>query len=216
MKIKSNLDEMLYDRIIEQLISGRYAAGQKLTLDELAQTFEVSRTPVVQAVKRLSGDGVLQVYSNGRIYVPDFDPETIRQICETRRLIEGYALERFMSGQGMKEESILPQLRLYAEQCERFWVEENRVAFATADRKLHRTLVQASGNSVLLELYTRGQGRFTVANYMSRPLSRRDFQGTLADHTALLQAISERDMERAIGLLHNHIDRAFLAVSKEP
>ena len=50
MRIKSNLDEILYDRIIESLISGSYSMGENLTLDELSKKFEVSRTPVVQAL----------------------------------------------------------------------------------------------------------------------------------------------------------------------
>lgn len=73
-------DEILYDRIIESLIFGDYDMGEK---------FEVSRTPVVQAVKLLTNDGVLTVMSNGRVYVPEYKYETVRQICEVRLLVEG-------------------------------------------------------------------------------------------------------------------------------
>ena len=57
MKVKNSLDEILYEHIVESLINGDYEMGQNLTLDELAHRFEVSRTPVVQAVKLLANDG---------------------------------------------------------------------------------------------------------------------------------------------------------------
>ena len=58
MKVKNSLDEILYEHIVESLINGDYEMGQNLTLDELAHRFEVSRTPVVQAVKLLANDGL--------------------------------------------------------------------------------------------------------------------------------------------------------------
>ena len=66
MKVKNSLDEILYEHIVESLINGDYEMGQNLTLDELAHRFEVSRTPVVQAVKLLANDGILQIMGNGR------------------------------------------------------------------------------------------------------------------------------------------------------
>ena len=91
------MDEILYDRIIESLISGDYVMGENLTLDELARRFGVSRTPVVQAVKLLVNDGILISMSNGRLYVPEYSLDTVREMCEVRRLMEGYALDEFMA-----------------------------------------------------------------------------------------------------------------------
>lgn len=116
MKVKNSLDEILYEHIVESLINGDYEMGQNLTLDELAHRFEVSRTPVVQAVKLLANDGILQIMGNGRIYVPEYDQEHVRQMCEVRQMVEGHALERFMSGLGLSAESVLAQLNRYSEE----------------------------------------------------------------------------------------------------
>lgn len=214
MKLKTNLDEILYDRIIECLVSGEYVMGQNLTLNELAEKFEVSRTPVVQAIKQLSNDGVLQIMSNGRIYVPEYAPETVRQICEVRQLIEGHALTVFMSGGGTPLSSVLPQLERYAKQCSQFSGEEKPLEFATADRKFHRTLVESAGNGVLTETYTRVQGRFTVVNYLIRPLSVRDFKGTVDGHYEFLEAVKAGDGPRAQHLLKDHIERVARSIER--
>lgn len=116
MKVKNSMDEILYEHIVESLINGDYEMGQNLTLDELAHRFEVSRTPVVQAVKLLANDGILQIMGNGRIYVPEYDQEHVRQMCEVRQMVEGHALERFMSGLGLSAETVLAQLNRYSEE----------------------------------------------------------------------------------------------------
>ena len=207
------MDEILYDRIIESLISGDYVMGENLTLDELARRFGVSRTPVVQAVKLLVNDGILISMSNGRLYVPEYSLDTVREMCEVRRLMEGYALDEFMAGRGRAADGVIRVLDGYAEQCRRLAGETRYVEFATADRKFHRTLVEASGNGVLLETYDRVQARFLVANYLIRPPRTRNLPGTVAGHDAILGAIRCGDAEAAAASLREHIVGVLKALS---
>lgn len=207
------MDEILYDRIIESLISGDYVMGENLTLDELARRFGVSRTPVVQAVKLLVNDGILISMSNGRLYVPEYSLDTVREMCEVRRLMEGYALDEFMAGRGRAADGVIRALDGYAEQCRRLVGETRYVEFATADRKFHRTLVEASGNGVLLETYNRVQARFIVANYLIRPPRTRNLTGTVAGHDAILGAIRSGDAEAAAASLREHIVGVLKALS---
>ena len=207
MKVKNSLDEILYEHIVESLINGDYEMGQNLTLDELAHRFEVSRTPVVQAVKLLANDGILQIMGNGRIYVPEYDQEHVRQMCEVRQMVEGHALERFMSGLGLSAETVLAQLNRYSEEGVRLTGSSfSPKEFAMLDRRFHRLLVEASGNRILLETYDRVQGRFLVPNYLLCPLRLRDFSGTARDHVRLVESIRSGDITRAQHCLQQHIE----------
>ena len=207
MKVKNSLDEILYEHIVESLINGDYEMGQNLTLDELAHRFEVSRTPVVQAVKLLANDGILQIMGNGRIYVPEYDQEHVRQMCEVRQMVEGHALERFMSGLGLSAETVLAQLNRYSEEGVRLTGSSfSPKEFAMLDRRVHRLLVEASGNRILLETYDRVQGRFLVSNYLLCPLRLRDFSGTARDHVRLVESIRSGDITRAQHCLQQHIE----------
>ena len=203
MRIKSNLDEILYDRIIESLISGSYSMGENLTLDELSKKFEVSRTPVVQAVKLLVNDGILCSMSNGRLYVPEYDRQSVLEMCQVRELIEGYALRVFMSGEGASPKQILPRLESYAEQFKLLSNESQYAEFATADRKFHGTIVEASGNHILLE------------TYLIRPLQMRNLDGTALDHDRIVSAIKDNDIELAGACLREHIAGVLKALSEE-
>ena len=207
MKVKNSLDEILYEHIVESLINGDYEMGQNLTLDELAHRFEVSRTPVVQAVKLLANDGILQIMGNGRIYVPEYDQEHVRQMCEVRQMVEGHALERFMSGLGLSAETVLAQLNRYSEEGVRLTGSSfSPKEFAMLDRRFHRLLVEASGNRILLETYDRVQVLFLVSNYLLCPLRLRDFSGTARDHVRLVESIRSGDITRAQHCLQQHIE----------
>ena len=56
MRVKKNLDKIIYDQIIDSFILGEYKMDDAISLDVLCEKYEVSRTPVVQAVKLLVND----------------------------------------------------------------------------------------------------------------------------------------------------------------
>ncbi len=57
----SRLNHAVYDQIKERLLEGRYAAGQRLSTEELRVEFGVSKQPVMEALRRLSGDGLIDI-----------------------------------------------------------------------------------------------------------------------------------------------------------
>ena len=80
MRVKSNLDAIIYDRIISALIMGEYQMGQVISLDDLSTKYEVSRKPVTQAVRLLTNDGILEMQKNGRVKVPEMTEEDLKKI----------------------------------------------------------------------------------------------------------------------------------------
>lgn len=57
----SRLNHAVYDQIKERLLEGRYAGGQRLSTEELRVEFGVSKQPVMEALRRLSGDGLIEI-----------------------------------------------------------------------------------------------------------------------------------------------------------
>lgn len=83
MRVKSNLDAIIYDRIISALIMGEYQMGQVISLDDLSTKYEVSRTPVTQAVRLLTNDGILEMQKNGRVKVPEMTEEDLKRYVKS-------------------------------------------------------------------------------------------------------------------------------------
>lgn len=57
----SRLNHAVYDQLKERLLEGRYTAGERLSTEELRIEFGVSKQPVMEALRRLSGDGLIDI-----------------------------------------------------------------------------------------------------------------------------------------------------------
>lgn len=215
MKVKANLDEILYRKIIESLIRGEYAVGEKILLDELCEKFEISRTPVVQAVKMLNKDGVLTIMKNGRVYVPEYEFNMVEQICEARRLVEPFALEKLMN----EEESVFNQkvatIKKYTDECVYHYEKGAYVDFAMSDLNLHRAIVDGANNEILSDLYVGVQGRFVVVNYVVMPVTKKNYAQTAEEHCILLDYIMKHDTERAVAFLSEHIQGTGVRIKED-
>ena len=145
MRVKKNLDKIIYDQIIDSFILGEYKMDDAISLDVLCEKYEVSRTPVVQAVKLLVNDGVLEKLSNGRVVVPTFDQNQIKNICDVRLMIEKHAIEHFLSETG-ELSLLLDQLEICAKKCEEYLDKGDFLELSKTDLRFHRVLVSGARN----------------------------------------------------------------------
>ena len=76
----SNLNEAVYQYILEQIISMKYKPGDRIPEAKIAEEFGTSRTPIREALRRLADDGIVRIYPKRMTEVARWDDETIRQI----------------------------------------------------------------------------------------------------------------------------------------
>jgi DNA-binding GntR family transcriptional regulator len=86
-----NRSASIYNKLCSDLQDGRYAPGTKLILRDLAQEFDVSLTPVRDALNRLVGERILEMHANRTIAVPIPLAAEVREIRRIRMEIEGFA-----------------------------------------------------------------------------------------------------------------------------
>lgn len=204
MKVKNNLDAILYDHIVESLILGEFTMGQNVSLDELAEKYEVSRTPVIQAVKILVNDGLLETMTNGRVKVPEFNEEQMRKICEVRLVLEDYAIERIFELK-KEDDAFYAKLANIADKGVKCLQDNDKLGFNKRDLEFHRTLISGCDNEYLSGEYKRIQGKFIVANYLMKPLDERDFQGAAESHVELVKLLRRHELEKSLELMKKHI-----------
>ena len=80
--------EQLYRVMRSRIMYGELAPGQALTLRGIAKEFEVSMTPVREALRRLVAEGALSLSSSGRVSTPELRPERIEELAAIRALLE--------------------------------------------------------------------------------------------------------------------------------
>ena len=84
----------LYDTLRQDIIFGRLAAGSKLPLGEMKDSYGVSISTLRESLNRLAADGFVVAEEQRGFFVAAVTQEGLRDIASLRVLIEGYAMEQ--------------------------------------------------------------------------------------------------------------------------
>src|SRR4029079_8661472 len=73
----SRLNHAVYDQLKERLLEGRYTAGERLSTEALRTEFGVSKQPVMEALRRLAGDGLVEIVPQVGSRVATYSPREV-------------------------------------------------------------------------------------------------------------------------------------------
>jgi DNA-binding GntR family transcriptional regulator len=192
----------LYERLREEIVSGRLPAGGSLVETALASRYGTSRTPVREALRRLEQDGLVEKGDRG-MQVRSRSPEEILEIYEVRIELEGsaawHAAERHTPLDLVRLEHSAEQMREATTAGEE--------AMARSNRLFHEAVWVASHNATLVDLLIRLHSHLT--RYPATTLtSPGRWETVLAEHEQLIEFITRRDAPEARALAEQHMTRA--------
>ncbi len=147
-----NLGQRAYDELRSALAGGRYRAGERLRLRDLAEELGTSVTPVREAVLQLVNDGALHMKSARDIRVRALTGEEYNEVVTIRKALEGLAIERCVDLMRARHLTELEQLE------ERHQVALDRRDYRAAislDRRFMFTIFEAVEMPILLETVDR-------------------------------------------------------------
>jgi DNA-binding GntR family transcriptional regulator len=191
--------ERAYRHVKGGVLDGTLRGGELISEGEIADALGMSRTPVRAAFAQLESEGLLKLYPKRGALVVPVSAQELEDVIETRWVIERYAIERAILDPG----DLPRQLAKSADRQRRLKDGE----FVEADRAFHRSLVAATGNTILLGLYDSlrdRQRRMARATIRDRDRAAR----TSTEHREIADAIAAGDRERALGALRAHLDGA--------
>jgi len=204
MNDKSDIsqDKFVYQEMFEAIIAQRLLPGTKLTEDNIAKIFNVSRTVVRRALLRLSHDGIVDAKPNKGATVARPSIKQAREILEARRLIED-AIVRQVASASPAHEAGLEKLKALVCQEQDWFEHENRSGGIRLSGDFHLQLASLSGNSTLLDILTRlvPQSSLIIAQY-EKPGHPNCSHN---EHFELIDAISAGDEELAARLMDTHL-----------
>jgi DNA-binding GntR family transcriptional regulator len=196
----------VYKRIREMIIAGAIKPGEKIKQEHISRTLGVSRTPVLKAMERLASDNWVDYEPRHGFSVKELTIKEMKEIFELRELIEGAVARRVAetaSDEQIEElEEIWSEFRQYSGE----WTQNKIERYEEADRKFHFAMIEMSGNSLIKKV----NENFSIFRFSyQRGLMRNPAQ-TLKEHLALLEAIKDRneDKAREIAMAHLSASRA--------
>jgi DNA-binding GntR family transcriptional regulator len=196
--------ERAYAELRQRILDGRFPAGHRLKEIELAREFGVSRTPVRDALSRLSAEGLLDFRPNLGATVSVWSRTQIEQMFKVRALLEPFASELAAATITDNEIGELRRLCAIMEEAAQRRDDADLERLAAANAKFHRTVIEAGRSEHVAKL---------ISLAIDAPLSLRTFrhysapeiQRSMRHHADLVDALAHNDPAWAASVMRTHI-----------
>ncbi|MEV0057288.1 GntR family transcriptional regulator [Saccharopolyspora shandongensis] len=207
----SSAVQRAYAEIVDRMASGELAPGSWLREGALADSMGISRTPVREALNKLSSEGLVRLERNRGAQVVAWTHQQITEIFGVRALVEGYVAA--LAAQKIDEETLgkLEDNLAEYEQTIKAGGSGALQRAAALNNEFHAMILDATENDSLVFLLSGVMGlplvRRTFLRYTERDLAR-----SIEHHRELVEAFRRRDSETAEMIMKVHIRTAQHAV----
>ncbi|MBX3605521.1 MAG: GntR family transcriptional regulator [Piscinibacter sp.] len=197
----ASLHEEVASRLRHMIFERQLAPGQWIDELALARDWQISRTPLREALKVLAAEGLVVPVPRQGSKVAEMSEDDADQLLPVMALLEGrcaYEAVRRAS------EADIRRLKQLHEQLERHAATHNVDGYYQANHEFHSTVQALAGNR-WLDRATGDLRRF-VRLLRGRQLNWPGrIEASINEHRVLLDAIVQRDAARAERVMHDHL-----------
>jgi DNA-binding GntR family transcriptional regulator len=199
-----SLEEMVYLKLEEEILSGELQSGVSLGEIALAKRLGVSRTPIRSALHRLAEEGLAEIIPNRGAKVIGINAEDLIDIYQIRKRLEGLASS--LAAKRITEDEI-KQLEESIYLSEFYMQKNDTEHLRELDTVFHSIIYRASGSRFLSR--TLSELHKKIKSYRKRSLSVPGrLMKSLDEHKEILEAIRKGDSSCADELTSLHVERA--------
>ncbi|NLG54338.1 MAG: GntR family transcriptional regulator [Rhodococcus sp.] len=203
---KASLGEQVYLSLRDDLMTGAIPPGGRLGEEKLAEAYNVSRTPVREALARLLADGLIQRDRDGLYpYRPRLDE--LASLYELRITLELRGLERVR-----EDEELTHDADILGPELDRWYALRQQqpapdAGFVVLDEQFHTALLAASGNQALADALTNVNARVRPVR-MFDYLTPDRMSATIEEHIQVAELALDRKIDEARTTLLRHISES--------
>ncbi|NJQ01971.1 GntR family transcriptional regulator [Streptomyces zingiberis] len=186
--------------IRDDIVSGVYPFGSRLTEEQLARRYGVSRVPVREALRALESEGFVTTRRHAGACVAEPTDDEAADLLEVRALLEPLVAARAARRRTEAHVKVLRGLvTLGRKRADRGLPPDLR----SLDTWFHETLAQAAGSPTLVALLTQVRRKIAWVYADPRPPATADLW---SERGAIVDAVARGDAGRARGLMAAHLD----------
>lgn len=209
---KASLSEQIESALKEEILKGRFAPGEKISVEALAAEWEVSNTPIRDAMRRLEKAGMLKVVPRRGVYVATIDQQDFKHVFDLRIALECLAIKTATTQ--IPDEEVQALLKTYKESERRLQESGDRDFLIEHDHAIHDVIVQYCGNPKLIEYM---QDLHNLSIWAQGTMNARQpdsFEKALPEHLEIVRRLNERDVEAAESALRSHLENVYRRAQK--
>jgi DNA-binding GntR family transcriptional regulator len=195
--------DQAYEAIRTAILQGRFAAGERLREEDLADEVGVSRTPIREALRRLDAEGLVDFIPNRGAHVAAWSDSDLNEIFDLRAVLEGFAAR--LAARRISPVQ-LARLRDLADRMDALAGAEDvdHDAISELNTDFHGVIVEAAGNHKLEGLLA-GLVQIPLVHRTFRRYSHEDLLRSMGHHRELIAALEHGDVNWSGTVMRSHI-----------
>jgi len=200
IQARPDLVDQVYQTLLDAISDGSLPPGARITQEEIAEQMDVSRSPVLQALRLLKKDGLVQDAPGRGVLVAELDPQWIGNLYQVRGALDTLAARLAAERKAVIDPAIITAGRKTARG-------KDVKAMIEADIAFHTAIYRASGNPLIFE--TTQMHWVHLRRVMGAVLQSAGQRESIWDeHEEMARAIAAGDAARAVEMSEQHATEA--------
>lgn len=197
---KINSDDIARD-LRDRIIRGEFRSGQRLVERDIAEWYTISRTPIREALKLLSAEGLVVLRPNRGAEVAGFDAEVAINLFKVIAELESLAAREFTE---RLTSALLSEMESRHAIMRRHFERQEMDSYFFVNSSIHELIISECGNPILIEAHARLMMRARLGRHMA--LLDRDRWGEAMDeHEQMMRALRQYDSVAVAGIWRRHL-----------
>lgn len=205
---RATLHSQIAEELRTMIVDGKLAPGQKIPEKELCEAFDISRTPLREALKVLATEGLVELLPQRGARVSVITEAERQELFPIIAALEALAAE--LACRSMTDAE-LAELKGLHRQMVAAYDRRDNLEYARLNRKIHLSIFEAARNGALQMLYSNMELRIRNIRHTVRQ-SDEDWARAVQDHEKILSALEARDEGLCARVLRDHVMRTADAV----
>lgn len=191
--------DRIHNELREMAITFRLLPGERLNEAVLAKELGVSRTPLREALNRLSGEGFLTFSANHGFFRKPLDVKEIFDLYEFRQQMEMAAVR--LAVERASDEQLI-ELEKFVQKSAEEHPERTSAEVIALDEEFHERIIGLTGNLELRRNLRNVNGRIHYVRWIDMTGRRSETQ---MQHLEIVRSLRERNTEKGMKLMGEHI-----------
>lgn len=200
----ASLSEEIESILRERILKGRYAIGERLKENRIADELKVSRTPIREAFRQLEKEGLVKTIPNRGSFAFGLTRRDIQDIYTVRAVVEALAVEWAVAHM---EEEDLQRLQDAFERMEFYTLKKDSERVLENNKVFHEIIYDASGSRFLAQILKSYQ-EYVEKTRKATVFCSENLPSILEEHRSILEAIRSKDKDSAVERITTHLNNS--------
>lgn len=201
---KDKINKRVYKIILYEILSGEYESGDKVLIKNLTKKYDVSTTPIREALSKLKNEGILEKSPYKSYKVKGFSVNEIESLFEARIILETQAIK--LASRRINKENKNKFQEILKNGAE-FVKNKDSGGFNKNNAEFHFCIFETSKNKYLYDMMENLYKQIMLLTFRSFSNSERP-KKSLEDHNKLYKYLIQGEEEKGIILVKEHLNRS--------